>query len=239
MHCGYIRSVAVVAACVFPLTSCTSQGQHDDRDRDSLEEEVLCLKRELKDLREEMDTRYGSISERLDSKFHCMVEFHNIVQSMANDLQKREREASDRLLNLELKSYEGAGVCFNLKEHNEGYQALKYNLGYLTISVRDVQPHLNGYKVTLLVGNPTNVSFAHLKFKFCWGRKFSSLDSPGAFENWRKSMKEKEFSFTNDLWPGVQSPIEFYITPATLDELERVEIAVEVTHIRFLREVPY
>jgi len=56
-----------------------------------------------------------------------------------------------------------------LKIGSDGYAPIKFDLGVLTVKIKDVQPYANSSKVTLDIGNPLGATITGLKATIQWG----------------------------------------------------------------------
>lgn len=56
-----------------------------------------------------------------------------------------------------------------LKIGGDGYSPIAFDLGVLTIKIKDVQPYANASKVQLEIGNPLGATITGLKMTVQWG----------------------------------------------------------------------
>lgn len=56
-----------------------------------------------------------------------------------------------------------------LKIGGDGYSPIAFDLGVLTIKIKDVQPYANSSKVMLEIGNPLGATITGLKMTIQWG----------------------------------------------------------------------
>jgi hypothetical protein len=114
----------------------------------------------------------------------------------------------------------------------KGYGRINTISGFFLVSVRDVRPYLDGYRVSLEIGNPTTARYNGFKLKLTWempmpeqGEGESDERYSKRVEEWAsKPAKEKEFAFTETLYPGSWNRITLVISPATAEELKQLEI---------------
>jgi hypothetical protein len=78
----------------------------------------------------------------------------------------------------------------------KGYAAVKFDLGYLTLSLDDIQPYASGSRVKLRFGNLTSATVNGLKAKLEWG----SVDGKGIPNN--AEAKSREVTFEESLRSG-------------------------------------
>ncbi len=96
------------------------------------------------------------------------------------------------------------GVAF-LTPDQKGYAAVKFDLGYLTVSLEDIKPYANGSKVRLHIGNLTAARVNGLKAKIGWG----STDKAGIPNN--ASAKSREVALEESLRSGAWTSIELVL----------------------------
>lgn len=97
----------------------------------------------------------------------------------------------------------------------KSYGIAKTNLGNLLISVDNIAPYANGYKVRLMVGNPNMVTFDGAKLKVQWAEKPRWNDKNFDVASWQASLQEKNVDIPNNIFPGTWNPVEVVISPAT------------------------
>jgi hypothetical protein len=87
--------------------------------------------------------------------------------------------------------------------------------GYFLVSINNVTPFLDGQKVSLNVGNPLSATYNGFSLDIEWGPRINweNIDEAG-YEKWIKARKQRSFSFTDRLLPGVWNSAEV-ILPAT------------------------
>ena len=113
----------------------------------------------------------------------------------------------------------------------KGYGRIDTASGFFLISVKDTTPYLDGYRVTLEIGNPTSGRYGGFKLKIAWAGDYpnqkpgeSDDDYNKRTEAWSNSGGEKEFSFTDTLYPGAWNTVSLVISPATAQEIRNLTI---------------
>lgn len=108
------------------------------------------------------------------------------------------------------------------------YQRIDTDTGSFLIIVEDAVPYLDGYKVRLQIGNPSTAKYSGFKAKVKWAKKYNFPKFTAAFyREWRKSIQEKEVSFTDTLEPGTWNKVELILSPAGADQLGYFEVSLE------------
>lgn len=85
------------------------------------------------------------------------------------------------------------------------------------LSLRDVVPFLNGYKLKLEVGNPSSVQYQGFTAYLHWGSS--------------EARHSQQYSLTEVLRPGRWTPVEIVLTPASKTDLEHLEFSMETAVI--------
>lgn len=99
------------------------------------------------------------------------------------------------------------------------YRRIDSVSGYFLFIVKDITPYLNGYKIKFTIGNPSYATYKGYKLKILWGDNFLSL-------------KEANFSFTQDLKPGSWNNAEFVLAPAKSEEVNYIVVSIETDIIQ-------
>jgi hypothetical protein len=112
----------------------------------------------------------------------------------------------------------------------EGYSAVRFDLGVLTVQLADVKPYANGSKVTLRFGNTLSSSITGLKATVEWGK----VDDKGAPDN--DNAKSKDMTFVETLKGGAWTPISVVLDGIPPAQLGFVRVSnVSHTGIQLLR----
>jgi len=114
----------------------------------------------------------------------------------------------------------------------KGFGRIDTTSGFFLVAVRDLKPYLDGYRLSLAIGNPVAATYEGLKLKFTWQRPVPSQKEGESdeqyskrYDEWAQSEPhEKEVSFTETLHPASWNTISVVISPATPEELSQLEI---------------
>ena len=125
-----------------------------------------------------------------------------------NNEDSRITGLEERIGNLELKVAELQGkIVINemvqdfdefamLKPSDPGYNPVKFDLGYLTISFEGVKAYENGSMAKIKIGNPLSATINGLKANIDWGPVNESGDAIAEKE------KSREVMINQELLPG-------------------------------------
>ncbi len=122
-----------------------------------------------------------------------------------------------------------------VSSEKEGYDIARTKFGPFTVAVGNATPYLDGYKVTLRVGNLTNANFNGVKLNIAWGipRLFETLNDHSFKEwaKWDRLLKKKEFAVTTTLESGAYTDIEVNLTPAKPEEIKSFKVSFELDQL--------
>jgi hypothetical protein len=111
--------------------------------------------------------------------------------------------------------YKGATLDCDSKQYTE-FQLSNGTLVFLA-ACTNIEPYLEGFKVTVEVNNPYSVRFSNLSGTLGYGKTFEeSLD------------RTVEVSTTAALAPGVWTPITVNVNPAKAEDLRFIEFNLTV-----------
>lgn len=99
---------------------------------------------------------------------------------------------------------------------DKGYTVAQTKYGSFTVACRNLTPYLDGYKVTVAIGNLTSAQFNGAKINLQWGSDFS---------------KTKEMGVTSSFLPGRNTNLEFIMTPAKPEDIKIFYLTLEFNQI--------
>ncbi|OPY81803.1 MAG: hypothetical protein A4E65_00992 [Syntrophorhabdus sp. PtaU1.Bin153] len=95
---------------------------------------------------------------------------------------------------------------------DKGYAIAQTEYGAFAVSCSTLSPYLDGYKVSVDVGNLTNAMLRGAKIRLHWGEDLSKI---------------KEFRVVNTFPPGRITKLELIMTPAKPEEIKTFAIAFD------------
>jgi hypothetical protein len=109
-----------------------------------------------------------------------------------------------------------------LDPNKRGFGAITSNQGAIFfVSLEQVEPFLDGYKIVLKIGNPYTAVFSGLKVVLEWNKRMP--DSIPDFQKWqaewKKTMRSEEFSDTTELSAGTWTRFPIVLAQTKADEL--------------------
>jgi len=150
-------------------------------------------------------------------------------------LKEQVPELSTRILKLELEQYKEVSLDLSSK----GFQRIDTSSGFFLISLDNVVPYGNGYKLSLRIGNISTAKYKGFKFKLKYGKQYDFNEikkDPSSYEKWEKSLKIKEMSFTNELLPAVWNHVEVILSPAKSEELGHIALSMETNIVSLIEQ---
>ncbi|HLX94547.1 MAG TPA: hypothetical protein VKU37_02260 [Verrucomicrobiae bacterium] len=116
---------------------------------------------------------------------------------------------------------------------SKSYQPIDTSLMPLLVSVEDLTPYLDGYKVKIQIGNPYSMEFNGLHISCKWGipLKYNSNTVTTNYTEYVSSQKTKEYDQPEALYSGQWNTVELTIIPATAEEIQNVTISIAPNQI--------
>lgn len=154
------------------------------------------------------------------------------LDSQASRISNLEKSVADlkseiSVYQFELDQKQQRHDTILLDPSSRTFQRLDTDTSSFLVAVEDVVPYLNGYKLTVSIGNPTTATFSGVTIKIRWGKAYNFNEfSDSSYAEWSKSIQEKDVSLTGDLSPGSWNDVDLYLLPATADELGYLEISM-------------
>ena len=122
-------------------------------------------------------------------------------------------------------------VAFDLSTPGH-YQRLDTSTGSFLVSAEDVEPYLNGYKITLNIGNPSVATYRGFTLHAKWSTAYDfSHYSAESYDKWSKSIQQKDISYTDALVSGVWNKVEVILAPVSRDGLGYLEISLDTNTV--------
>lgn len=146
----------------------------------------------------------------------------NRIKNIEDNLKKLQTSDSSLTARIkfleeweEISSTLNQRALIDITELESGYQVLKSNVGDFLVSLREVQPYLDGLRIKLNLGNPHYITYNGAKLNVTWNLYKNS----------------KEINITKDLRPGSWNPVEFIITPVSISESKFITVSIQVDRL--------
>lgn len=107
-----------------------------------------------------------------------------------------------------------------LDPSTKNYKRIDTENGFFLISCQDVKPFIDGYKLSLHVGNPLGVRFVGFKITVRWGPRYTGDQKDAAgYVKWFSSLKTQDFDFANALEIGQWNEVELRLLNTTASQV--------------------
>lgn len=148
-----------------------------------------------------------------------------------SSLEKSVGDCQTRLFKLELSK--DAHKTVGLDMTSRDYQRIDTDTGMFLVSVEDASPYLDGYRIILNIGNPSYAAYKGFKLTANWNTVYKDgLD----FNQWIKTERTKEVSFTESLEPGQWNRIELLLPATTGEQLGFFALSMDTSTISLRRK---
>jgi hypothetical protein len=157
------------------------------------------------------------------------------LQTRIGALEKAKSDLEFRLFQLELSQNAHNTALLDLTSHE--YQRLDTATGTFLVSFEDATPYLDGYRVTLSIGNPSFATFKGFKLKVKWNTKYDYAKyTTTSYEQWNKAMQERESSFVDELKPGAWNNITLLLPSTSNNQLGYFLLSMETSTVSLRTE---
>jgi hypothetical protein len=147
-------------------------------------------------------------------------------------LEKRITALESRVGRLEYASSKNLTAELDVSDP-KGYQRLTNDSGTFLVSLAKVEKYLDGYKITISIGNITTATFNGFDLTLKSGTKEPPFSD--AWISWYKTLKTKTETYTQDLKPGLWNDVEIIIIPASPYELGYLQLKIATNKITLYR----
>jgi len=155
------------------------------------------------------------------------------LQGRLAAVESSASEMENRLVKLEFAQESTKTAELDLSART--YQRLDTDTGWFMISVKDASSYLDGYRVTLEIGNPSSATYRGFKLKVKWNAKYDwTKFTNDSYEKWHAAIKEKEISFTDILIPAKWNRVDLLLSSTSADQLGYFQISMQTDTISLL-----
>jgi outer membrane murein-binding lipoprotein Lpp len=140
----------------------------------------------------------------LETKLQALEKSKEALELKVNQLDFKASVAEDK------EALLGCG--------DAGYALAPTDLGKLLLSCEDLKPFGDGFKATLTIGNPHQITFKGIEIKARYHPKWGTTP----FE-----VREKTTAFTTNLWPGTWTKFSIVLSPAKAEDTGMIWITLK------------
>lgn len=141
-----------------------------------------------------------------------------MLQTQVNDLSARVTENRMQVVREQMRG-PGESVEFDPRETN-GYSQVLSPVGTLLVKLQKVEPYLDGYTITFLVGNPSGARLSGVTGSVKWGEEIDWNDVK-SFDR----VQEKKFDLPVEFQAGAWSAVKLNVGPAKPEQMRRLIFA--------------
>ena len=171
-----------------------------------------------------LEQRINGLDQWVEGQQHKSTEFQMGVQRQFSQLL-------NKVVSLESYVYRDDTIMISPEEKK--FKKINTAVGYFLVACESAIPAENGYKLNLVVGNPSAVTYNGFVLRVVWGKKFEG-GSVAQFEEWKGSLREKERLFaSNILKPGGWSKVEVPLVPAGEEDLGFIQVSMGTGEVTF------
>jgi hypothetical protein len=154
---------------------------------------------------------------------------------------------SDRIQALEASQRQSDGMVYlgakinelsneaQIDVNQDGYSSVQTNVGRLLLKCVKVEPHLDGYRLTLEIGNPTTATISGGTLHVQYGPQAPAIaqgeDAVDRYEAWQRTLKSADFTLTDQLDAGHWTPVSIAISPASANDLRCLIVSLKLDSI--------
>jgi hypothetical protein len=172
--------IPLLLVVAFSAVGCVSEGDPRLTKAATLENDVLLLKTKVDVLERENTVHSGQIT--------------NLAAKAAQ---------------LEVQSHSYASAWFDPTLPGS-YRRIDTSAGTFLVSVENVTPYLDGFRVECRIGNPAYATFNGFTLKASWGPHFKEGDD---FAKWQASSHAKDITLLDRLLPGTWNKVTLVCSP--------------------------
>ena len=155
-----------------------------------------------------------------------------------NNLERAVAQLQTQLVRTRLKQEANQTVSLSPSEPKTFQRLDASPSGTFLVSLEDVTPYLEGFKVRLNIGNPSVATYVGFTLNVKGGRNDNALNNreiddkwQAAYDEWKASQWEKKFSFPGSLEPARWNVVEFVISPAKAQDIGYLEVGMETSAV--------
>lgn len=177
----------------------------------------------------------------------------NYLQNDLIDSRVKIQNLSEKIeaLTIELDVIRNEKIHFNCKCLRKDFYTINTGSGMLFISIKEVKPYLNGYRLSLEIGNPNFVTYINPEINLSWNISFQQhwKNQSEAKEKqkttkekiqipfWKDTLQEKSYCALKRFLPGIWNEIEIDIPNVTLDQLEYCELSIKAGTVILSKDI--
>jgi len=141
------------------------------------------------------------------------------------ELSNRVVKLDNRIRALDYQMSEVFKSSVTIDTSSSGFQPVNTPVGKLLVTTKDVSRYLDGYKVTLEIGNPLTASISTCDIEANWFITLVRTNKGWNFEEHIASQKTNTFNLATPFPAGYWTEITLNVTPATDQEIKNLSLS--------------
>jgi Protein of unknown function (DUF3251) len=163
----------------------------------------------------------ATIAESQKKSSESQKKMDSQIAAMKSQLDDLEKSMTGLRLDINSDKSRYNSAIFDTS--SKGYQRIDTTSGFFLLSLKDIQPYADGYRLKLDVGNPSSATYSGFSIRVTWSK---SLQMAG-YSEWEKAKHEKSVNYIEKLLPSSWNTVYLILTPAQRDDLGYIEISIE------------
>lgn len=106
------------------------------------------------------------------------------------------------------------------------FDRLFTNNGTFLVSCQDAVPYLDGYRITLHIGNPSSIEYAGLEVNARWAANILDVIVDDS-----STVRRHSYSVNTRLLPGVWNRVQLNVNPATGEEIRNLIVSARTNTV--------
>jgi len=204
------KLLIILVTVTLALCGCEKKDDLAMRQHEQLSQQIQQMKTQM--------VGFSNRLAKLDAQFSLSELNISIMTDRGNDFGKRISQLERKSNDLQIHQLQGDDVSASITTEPQGSEALKTPVGNLLFSTKKVEPYLDGYKITVQIGNPTTADI-------------SDFDLILTTYNSVTNIFETLHSVTNNIVTGLKSGrwnyVDFVMAPATVAEVRNATVSIK------------
>lgn len=146
------------------------------------------------------------------------------IQALKNKINYLEDEVGEIHANL-VKSDRSTAY---FSPESQDFLRLDSNLSSFFVSIKNVKPYADGFKLTLNLGNPNFASFQNVTLNITWGPR---ITKDVTFLEAEKRKQTREVKIGRTILPASWNQTEVTIGPATKEDIGSISISIDTPSV--------
>jgi hypothetical protein len=172
------------------------------------------------------DPKDVAITTRLESERAALDKELKEIQSVKDKEVQIENDQKGIKLMLMEAIYPQRSMTIDAATDHE-YRRLKTSAVDLLVKSESLTQIDNGFRLTVLVGNPSTIKLAGMDVQMEWGKPYPGDGDPKAIAQWLANLKKRDVTITDLFAAGKWTRIDLDLTPADESEVHAVSLRFE------------